>query len=59
MDPMKILVVDDEAQIREMLKRGLTQMAGHSVERGPQRGGGHQEDGIGYFRPGLDRRQDA
>jgi DNA-binding NtrC family response regulator len=29
---MKILVVDDEAPIREMLHRGLTQMGGFSVE---------------------------
>jgi len=29
---MKILVVDDEAPIREMLQRGLTQMGGFSVE---------------------------
>jgi DNA-binding NtrC family response regulator len=35
MEPMKILVVDDEVQIREMLKRGLTQIAGHSVEVAP------------------------
>jgi DNA-binding NtrC family response regulator len=32
MEPMKILVVDDEEQIREMLKKGLTQMGGHSIE---------------------------
>jgi DNA-binding NtrC family response regulator len=29
---MKILVVDDEASIREMLQRGLTQMGGYFVE---------------------------
>jgi DNA-binding NtrC family response regulator len=29
---MKILVVDDEAPVREMLKRGLSQMGGFSVE---------------------------
>ena len=29
---MKILVVDDEAPIREMLQRGLTQIGGYSVE---------------------------
>jgi DNA-binding NtrC family response regulator len=29
---MKILVVDDEAPIREMLQRGLTQVGGFSVE---------------------------
>jgi DNA-binding NtrC family response regulator len=29
---MKILVVDDEATIREMLKKGLSQMGGFSVE---------------------------
>jgi len=32
MEPMKILVVDDEAPIRELLKRGLTQMGMYSVE---------------------------
>ena len=32
METMKILVVDDEAAIREMLKRGLAQMGGFSVE---------------------------
>jgi DNA-binding NtrC family response regulator len=32
MDPMKILVVDDEAGIREMLKKGLPQMGPFSVE---------------------------
>lgn len=32
MEPMKILVVDDEASIREMLQRGLSQMGGLSVE---------------------------
>jgi DNA-binding NtrC family response regulator len=31
-NPMKILVVDDEAPIREMLKRGLTQIGGFAVE---------------------------
>jgi DNA-binding NtrC family response regulator len=35
MEPMKILVVDDEFPIREMLQRGLTQMGGHSVEVAP------------------------
>jgi DNA-binding NtrC family response regulator len=35
MGPMKILVVDDEVQIREMLKRGLSQMGGHTVEVAP------------------------
>jgi DNA-binding NtrC family response regulator len=29
---MKILVVDDEAPVREMIKKGLSQMGGHSVE---------------------------
>ncbi len=29
---MKILVVDDEAPVREMIKRGLTQMGGYSVD---------------------------
>lgn len=29
---MKILIVDDEAPVREMLKRGLVQMGGFSVE---------------------------
>jgi len=29
---MKILVVDDEAPIREMIKKGLSQMGGYSVE---------------------------
>jgi len=32
MEEMKILVVDDEAPIREILQRGLTQMGGFSVE---------------------------
>ncbi len=32
MDPMKILVVDDEARILEMLQKGLSQMGGHTVE---------------------------
>lgn len=32
MDPMKILVVDDEAPVRKMLQKGLTQMGGFSVE---------------------------
>jgi DNA-binding NtrC family response regulator len=32
MESMKILVVDDEAPIREMIKKGLTQMGGFSVE---------------------------
>jgi len=32
MEPIKILVVDDEAPLREMLKRGLSQMGGFSVE---------------------------
>src|SRR4030042_1917835 len=35
MEPMKVLVVDDEVQIREMLKRGLTQIAGHTVDVAP------------------------
>jgi DNA-binding NtrC family response regulator len=29
---MKILVVDDEAPVREMIKKGLSQMGGYSVE---------------------------
>jgi DNA-binding NtrC family response regulator len=32
MESMKILVVDDEALIREMIKKGLSQMGGYSVE---------------------------
>jgi DNA-binding NtrC family response regulator len=32
MDPMRILVVDDEIRILEMLRKGLAQMGGHSVE---------------------------
>lgn len=32
MEPMKILVVDDEVQIREMLRNNLTQMGGFPVE---------------------------
>jgi DNA-binding NtrC family response regulator len=32
MESMKILVVDDEAHIREMIKKGLSQMGGYSVE---------------------------
>jgi len=32
MDPVKILVVDDEAAIREMLRKGLPQMGEFSVE---------------------------
>ncbi len=32
METMRILVVDDEAPIREMLKKGLSQMGGHLVE---------------------------
>lgn len=32
MDPMKILVVDDEARILEILQKGLSQMGGHTVE---------------------------
>jgi len=32
MDSMKILVVDDEAPIRELLRRGLTQLGGYAVE---------------------------
>jgi len=32
MEPMKILVVDDETPVREMLQRGLIQMGGFSVE---------------------------
>jgi len=32
MEPMKILVVDDEVPIREMIKKGLSQMGGFNVE---------------------------
>ena len=32
MEPIKILVVDDEASIREMIKKGLSQMGGFNVE---------------------------
>lgn len=32
MEPLKILVVDDEAFLREIIQKGLTQMAGYSVE---------------------------
>ena len=32
MDPLKILVVDDEASVRELLRRGLSQMGHFSVE---------------------------
>src|SRR4030043_2246722 len=32
MEPMRILEVDDETPVREMLKRGLIQMGGFSVE---------------------------
>jgi DNA-binding NtrC family response regulator len=32
---MKILVVDDEGPVREMLKKGLSQMGGFSVEVAP------------------------
>lgn len=32
LEPMKILVVDDEAPIREMLKKGLPQMGGFTVD---------------------------
>jgi len=32
MEPLKILVVDDEPPLREILQRGLTQMGGFSVE---------------------------
>ena len=32
MESMKILVVDDEALVRDMIKRGLSQMGGFSVE---------------------------
>ena len=32
MESMKILVVDDEAPIREMIKKGLSQMGGYRVE---------------------------
>ncbi len=32
MEPMKILVVDDEASVRDMIRRGLLQMGGHNVE---------------------------
>jgi len=31
-EPIKILVVDDEASIREMIKKGLSQMGGFNVE---------------------------
>jgi len=31
-EPMKILVVDDEAPIREMLKKGLSQMGGFAID---------------------------
>jgi DNA-binding NtrC family response regulator len=31
-EPMKVLVVDDEAPIREMLQRGLFEIGGYSVE---------------------------
>jgi DNA-binding NtrC family response regulator len=31
-EPMKILVVDDEAPVREVLRKGLVQMGGFSVE---------------------------
>ncbi len=32
MEPLKILVVDDEVPIRELLRKGLTQIGGYSVE---------------------------
>jgi DNA-binding NtrC family response regulator len=32
LEPMKILVVDDEAPIREMLKKGLSQMGGFTID---------------------------
>ena len=32
MEPLKILVVDDEPPLREILQRSLTQMGGFSVE---------------------------
>jgi len=32
MESIKILVVDDEAPVREMIKKGLSQMGGYSVE---------------------------
>jgi two-component system response regulator AtoC len=32
MEPMKILVVDDEAPVRDTIKKGLSQMGGHHVE---------------------------
>ncbi|MBM4309295.1 MAG: sigma-54-dependent Fis family transcriptional regulator, partial [Deltaproteobacteria bacterium] len=32
MEPKKILVVDDEAPLRDILQRGLTQMGGFSIE---------------------------
>jgi len=32
MEPMRILIVDDEAPIRDMLQKGLTQRGGFSVE---------------------------
>ena len=35
MEQVNVLVVDDEVQIREMLKRGLAQMGGYSVEVAP------------------------
>ncbi|OGP90165.1 MAG: hypothetical protein A2156_12470 [Deltaproteobacteria bacterium RBG_16_48_10] len=35
MDPLKILVVDDEAPVRELLRRGLSQMGNFSVEVAP------------------------
>jgi two-component system, NtrC family, response regulator AtoC len=35
MEHVNVLVVDDEVQIREMLKRGLAQMGGYSVDVAP------------------------
>ncbi len=32
MEPLKILVVDDEAAVRELLRRGLSQLGNYSVE---------------------------
>lgn len=32
MEPMKILVVDDEAPVRDIVRKGLSQMGGYSVE---------------------------
>jgi DNA-binding NtrC family response regulator len=35
MEPLKILVVDDEPPLREIIQRGLIQMGGYSVEVAP------------------------